>query len=90
MTKPDDQNAKELLRMLTEELNGSPETPPPGFLRRLEWEKAWGCSDGQAKKLLDAGMRAGIIEMRRFRVRCAHGVVSVPHYRHVSGLKKAK
>jgi len=74
----------DLLARLTAELLRPTDDVEPGYKTRAQWQEEWGCSHSHAKKLLDAGMKRGLVEMRRFRVRYRHGFQTVPHYRPTS------
>lgn len=80
----------ELLARLTAELLRPTDEVEPGFKTRAKWQEEWGCSHGHAQKLLDAGLKKGLIEMRRFRVRYLHGFKTVPHYRPTFSGKKSR
>lgn len=81
---------KDLFARLTAELLRPTDEVEPGFKTRAKWQEEWGCSHSHAKKLLDAGLKKGLIEMRRFRVRYLHGFQTVPHYRPTSLGKKPR
>lgn len=86
-------DSKRLLEMLTEAVIGGADIVPPGFKSRETWQKEWGCSAGQAKKLLAAGVELGLIEMRKFRVKRVNGFGTIQHYRQIRAgmpLKKGK
>lgn len=54
---------------------------PPGFKTTIELARAWRKSRPQAQQLLKAGIKAGIVEKRKFRVRCTKFVRLVEHYK---------
>lgn len=68
----------ELARALEE---GGVETPAEGFLTSEQHAAAAGLSIQQTGKILLAGIRAGKVERRNFRIRNGARVVPIPHYR---------
>ena len=60
---------------------GGAETPPDDFLTTTQHMEASGLSLAQAGKILRAGVLAGKVERRNFRIRNGGRVVPVPHYR---------
>lgn len=73
--------SKDLLSRLQEALATKEDSVPEGFKTRAQWQAEWGCSDAHAKNLLKAGTDAGLIEVRKFRVKAGNGVFPTPHYR---------
>jgi len=61
--------------------NGGIETPPDGYWTTLQHAKAAGLSIQQANKIIKAGVLAGKVERRNFRIRNGARVVPIPHYR---------
>lgn len=82
--------SKQILARLSEALASNEDTVPPGFKTRAQWQKEWGCSSSHAKKLLNAGIEAGLIELRKFKVKLGNGVTPTPHYGPTKGGKQAK
>lgn len=82
--------SKEILARLTEALNCKTDAVPPGFKTRAQWQKEWGCSPSHAKKLINAGIEAGLIEVRKYRVMQTQGACPTPHYGPTSSGKKAR
>lgn len=60
---------------------GGIETPPDGFLTTTQHAEAAGLSIPQASKIIKAGVMAGKVERRNFRIRNGGRVVPIPHYR---------
>lgn len=60
--------------------DGGTETPPDNFLTTAQHMEASGLSMAQAGKILRAGVLAGKVERRNFRIRTGGRVVPVPHY----------
>ncbi len=75
-------SSKQLFNILTSALSCNEDIIPIGFKTRNGWEKEWNCSSSHAKKLLGAGITKGLIEVKRFKIKRPHGVVSTPHYRY--------
>ena len=63
---------------------GGIETPPDGFLTTIQHAEAAGLSIPQASKIIKAGVTAGKVERRNFRIRNGGRVVPIPHYRVLS------
>jgi len=81
---------KDLFARLTEALNCREDAVPQGFKTRADWQKQWGCSSSHAKKLINAGLEGGLMEMRRFKVKRTQGICPTPHYGPTSSGKKAR
>ena len=64
--------------------DGGRETPPADFLTTAQHAEAAGLSIQQASKIIKAGVIAGKVERRNFRIRNGGRVVPVPHYRVIS------
>ena len=62
---------------------GGVETPAEGFLTSEQHAAAAGLSVQQTGKILRAGLLAGKVERRNFRVRNGARVVPIPHYKVV-------
>jgi hypothetical protein len=61
--------------------NGGIETPPADYLTTIQHAEAAGLSVQQTSKILKAGVAAGKVDRRNFRVQNGARVVPVPHYR---------
>ncbi len=61
--------------------SGGIDIPPDGFLTTEQHAAAAGLSVSQAGKVIRAGVIAGKVERRNFRVRNGSRVVPIPHYR---------
>lgn len=62
------------------------EKVPSGWKTSLQLQDEWQCSQAWAARLLQKGIAAGIIEVRRFRIRCSSGWIKrTPHYREKPG-----
>lgn len=64
--------------------DGGIETPPEGFLTTIQHAEAAGLSVQQTSKIIKAGVLAGKVERRNFRVRTGARVAPVPHYRVIA------
>ena len=82
--------SKELLARLQEAMATKEDIIPEGFKTRAQWEKEWGCSHAHAKNLLKAGESAGLIEVRKFKIKSGMGVAPIPHYRPTKGGKPGR
>ena len=61
--------------------NGTDEVPKDWVTNR-QLQDAWGLCVAQVNVLLARGVRAGKVEVRKFRIRSASGITRpVPHYR---------
>lgn len=70
----------DLLSRLSAALKGKEDVVPDGFKTRSQWQEEWECSTCQAKKLLKAGIKSGLIESRKYRIMQGQSLYPTPHY----------
>ncbi len=63
---------------------------PTGWRTLKEWRAAWGdMSHPAALRLVQAGLKSGVMEMRKFRrIRLDGAPLPVPHYRQTPHRKR--
>lgn len=61
--------------------NGGVEQVPAGWQTAQQLADECGKSLPRTSEILRAGMRAGLVEVRTFRIRAGNKVYPVPHYR---------
>jgi hypothetical protein len=68
---------------------GGEETPEPGFKTSDEWGKLWGKARATSQGYLHAGVKAGLMEARKYRrkVKSGHDIRPVIHWREIRGKK---
>jgi hypothetical protein len=75
-------DALEALALLRRELDKTnSETVPDGWRTARQWAEAWGLQRAHTTALIRAGIEAGRVEMREFKVSSAAGIRRMPHYR---------
>lgn len=73
-----------LLAELAEALaNGGVEEVPAGWQTAQQLADECGKSLPRTSEILRSGMRAGLVEVRTFRIRAGNKVYPVPHYRRI-------
>ena len=70
------------LRMMLSSLVNQPDGVPPGFKTVDEHAKDFQLGRRQAQYLIGAGVKAGVMEKKTFRIKsdCDGRVIPVPHY----------
>lgn len=63
--------------------DGGVETVPAGWQTAQQLANECGKSLARTSEILRAGMRAGMVEVRTFRIRAGNKVYPVPHYRRI-------
>jgi hypothetical protein len=61
--------------------DGGIETPPPGWQTARELGESSGYASSHSQRIIAEAVAAGMLECRKFRVRCGSRVYPVPHYR---------
>lgn len=80
-----------LLAELVEAIaNGGVEQVPAGWQTAQQLADECGNSLRRTREILRAGMRAGLVEVRTFRIRTSGKVYPVPHYRKKTIAKSPK
>lgn len=75
-------NLAEAFRALAAELRGDEETPEAGFLTKQQWMRESALSEAQLQRILRKAIDKGKVEMRKYRVKTASGMVRpIEHYR---------
>ena len=76
-----------LLKNILAAAANKPDKVPEGFKTAAQYSEDWELKAARTRALLNAGVRAGIIEVQSFRVCAAFGcrVHPVPHYREKRG-----
>lgn len=78
-----DASVNDLFAKLQSALKGGAETPEEGFKTARQWGAVFGKSHAFTKKLLAAGVKSGVIEVKHYRIRNGMGLRPVSHYREV-------
>jgi Fic family protein len=60
------------------------EEVPHGWFTRADAEQMWNLNISTATKRIQAGLRAGILETRKFRIESRRGCYPTPHYREIA------
>jgi Fic family protein len=69
-----------MLAAIIAEIHNRAEKAPPGFLSLAEWEARWKCKRSCAKRYLNIGVKAGLLERIELR-RLNNGFVRrAPYY----------
>ncbi len=77
-------STKDLLLMMQAELaNSSLETVPAGWMTTKEMAKEMGQPVSTISHFITSAIRAGRMEVRRFRVNSHGKVTSIPHYKPI-------
>lgn len=72
--------AQRLLERLSAIVNLTSEEIPAGYKTARDWSLVWGKSRSQTERFLHAGVKAGLIEVRKFRGIADKGRVMVVKY----------
>lgn len=72
---------KELFKALVKHIGPAAETPAEGFYTLAEWMVESGVGREQTTRNLRKGIEAGVVEMKRYRVRCGDKIYPTPHYK---------
>ena len=71
----------DLLRRLQAALNGEADQVPEGHRTSTQWAKQWGVCVCQARRLIAAGIKSGLMQETKHRINNGkRGVVSTLHY----------
>lgn len=73
-----------LLAQLMSVTRGDPDKVPEGWKTTTQWAKEFGLSNSATKTYLLAGIRAGIVERKKFRAGGKSGTVLTPYYRELT------
>jgi Fic family protein len=69
-----------ILTAIVSEIQKKAEQPPPGFHPIDYWEKRWKCKRSCAKRYLNEGVKAGIMERLELRRYTGKFVRRAPYY----------
>ena len=69
-----------ILKAIVSEIQKTAEQPPPGFHPIDYWEKRWKCKRSCAKRYLNEGVKAGIMERIELRRYTGKFVRRAPYY----------
>jgi hypothetical protein len=62
-------------------LNGVPEKPATGYRTTLQWSEKWKTNIRTTQRLIQAGVKQGIMTMQVYRIATARrGLLPVEHY----------
>lgn len=70
-----------LLKILQEAAMPPVDKVPSGWFTACELAKVAGKKHATGLRLANAGMKSGILECRRFRIKCGKSVRTIKHYR---------
>jgi len=69
------------LDLLQKALQGHPDAIPAGFKTTLQYSKEWELPERSTLGKLQAGVRMGVVEVRKFRIQNGQSLRPVPHYK---------
>jgi hypothetical protein len=85
----DEMESAELLKRLRDAIACQPEPVPGGFKTSAQWAKKWGMTTNGAGIVLQRSVKAGVMEMKKFRVPTeGRGNYPTPHYREIKTSKR--
>lgn len=73
----------DLLARIRAEMTGAPEEVPEGWMTSHQWAEQWGMKISNTKLTIQAGVRHGLMETKRFRIISNGKRYMMPHYREV-------
>lgn len=78
-------NPVEAFERLRQLVCNQPETVPPGFFRVEEWCEKQDLGPARVYQIFAKGVKAGLVEKRKFRIQIGDRVQPVPHYKMLTG-----
>lgn len=73
--------ANDFLALIQRATRKASDPIPEGFKTSEQWAEEWGWQRGRAKRNLDKGIAAGVVEMRKFRIASGNNLRHVGFYR---------
>jgi len=82
--------SSELLKRLRNAIACQPEPVPGGFKTAAQWAVMWGMTTNGAGIILQRSVKAGVMEMKKFRIHTnGRGNYPTPHYREIKTSKSS-